>query len=240
MLSEKFSPNVLQHVAHLHDGGKEEEQLGILAGVTGNLQSQQSRGVTDKVNANHQAPLDFRSALEKMFGVAGENAADRNEKKRVNRNEDAEHCVPFPRDKNVLNRQDDEERPEKRAMIAALRRRECDELAQSDKRHEREQHDGANETKKESGAKDDHDDPPRPNASIKIGDDLARLIALRRFAKNLSDNSGEKEERNNATNEPDGLSIAHEAGVRSSIACRARWTNEFFSSLGSRKIGEPK
>ncbi len=95
-------------------------------------------------------------------------------------------------------------------------------------------HDRADETEKERGAKDDNDDPPRPDASVEIHNDFARLIALRGFAKNLSDDGGEKEKRNDAAHEPDGLSIVHEAGVRSSIAFCARWTNEFFSSLGWR------
>ncbi len=139
MFSEKFSPNVLQHVAHLHDGGEEKKQLGVLAGITGNLQGQQSRGVADEINTDHQAPLNFRGAFQKMFGIARENAADGNEKKRVDRNKNREHRVPLARDENVLDRQDDEERPEERAMIAAFRRCERDEFAQGDKRHERKQ-----------------------------------------------------------------------------------------------------
>ena len=67
VFAEQLAPDVLQHVAELHDDDEEEEQPRVLAHVAGDLQHQQRRHVADAVDADHQSPLDLRAALEKAF-----------------------------------------------------------------------------------------------------------------------------------------------------------------------------
>src|SRR5690606_29509304 len=56
-LAEGLAPDVLQDVANLHHEDEEEEELGVFARVTGDLQLEQRGRVAEAVNANHQRPL---------------------------------------------------------------------------------------------------------------------------------------------------------------------------------------
>src|SRR5688500_8109555 len=112
MFAECFAPDVLEDVIHLDHGDKPDEQLRIFAEVIGNSQSEKRGRVADAIDADHESPLQLRSAFEKAFAVTSGGGADRQDEKAVNGNEDDEETVPIHSEENVLQRQDDEEYPE--------------------------------------------------------------------------------------------------------------------------------
>ena len=59
MATKSLSENVLQNVGELHNGYKKEEQLAVLSLIPWNFQAQKRRSVADKINAHHEAPLNF-------------------------------------------------------------------------------------------------------------------------------------------------------------------------------------
>src|ERR1041385_6506568 len=120
--AEKFSEDVLENIAELGDGDEEEKEFGILVFVSGNVEIKQRGRVAEGINADHEGPLDFGGAFEEAFGIAGEGGAQRDEKEGINGNENGEEAIPVFVDEGVMERRDDEECPEKRAMIAAARR----------------------------------------------------------------------------------------------------------------------
>jgi hypothetical protein len=139
------------------------------------MERQQRGHVAHAINADHEGPLDLGGALEEMLAVAGQRAARRHEDERIDRDEDREEPIPLHGDEVVLQRRDDEEGPEQRAVVAGPRGRERDELAQREERHEAEQDHRAQAAGGERDAEDGDHDPPGLHAGVEVGDDLVRV-----------------------------------------------------------------
>ena len=90
MFAEHFPPHILQHVAHLRDQNEKEKQFAVLSFVAGNVQAEDRRRVTHAIDANHQRPLDLGGSLQETLAVAPNHAANGNEQKGVNRDENDE------------------------------------------------------------------------------------------------------------------------------------------------------
>ena len=135
----RLSPDVLQHVAQLHDEHEKEHQRRRLLLVARNPQHQQRRHVADEIDADHQPPLVGRRALEESLGVACQRGPDGEEHRDVDRDQDAEQAVPADPDQRYCSGVTTKKRPEQRAMIAGAGRRQRDELAKREQRDRREQ-----------------------------------------------------------------------------------------------------
>src|SRR5688500_7265228 len=133
MFAEGLAPDVLEDVVHLNDGDEPEEEFRVFAEVVWDLEREERGRVAHAVDADHSGPLHFGGAFEETFAIAGGRATHGQDQEGVNWNENDEEAVPFRGEKNVVERQDDEEEPEKAAMVTEARGCECDEFAQRPK-----------------------------------------------------------------------------------------------------------
>ena len=129
----ELAPDVLQHVAHLHDDDEKKKQPRILALEAVDFEHQQRRHVADAIHADHQAPLNLRAAFQERGRITGDGNSRRDEEKRVDRNQNGEESIPPRGHEVVLQRCDDEENPEESAVIRGAGGREGDEFAQREK-----------------------------------------------------------------------------------------------------------
>ena len=69
------APDVLQHVARLHDYDQKQHQLHAVAALK--IQQKKRRDVRDTKHADHQRPLDLRRALQKICRIAANSRQNR-------------------------------------------------------------------------------------------------------------------------------------------------------------------
>ena len=69
---EQLAPDILQHVADLHDDDQESDQKHVTALVAWDGQAEQRWNMGDAEDANHQRPLHLGNADQEMIGVAPE------------------------------------------------------------------------------------------------------------------------------------------------------------------------
>ena len=91
------------------------------AGIFALRQDQQVSDVTDAEHQSHDAPMERTSGAQKVFGLADQHHAQRQQQKNVDWNENNKHAVPSGGDPTVLqwNR---EISPEKHAPVSAAGR----------------------------------------------------------------------------------------------------------------------
>ena len=90
MATKALPTDVLEDVAYLNDADEEEEEISILSFIARNFQAEQSRRITDKINAYHEPPLNLGVAGKKVLEVSLDHAANRYEQVDVHRDEDTE------------------------------------------------------------------------------------------------------------------------------------------------------
>ncbi|CAN5290908.1 hypothetical protein BH18ACT12_BH18ACT12_11980 [soil metagenome] len=157
----------------MHDDNKEEQQLGVLALVSLNVEEQKRWCVADAVHTRHQSPLNCRRAFKEALRLSREHEPRGHEQERVDRDHDAEEAVPLDADQDVLDRCDEEEAPDERSVIDSGGRAERDEFAQGQKRDQREQNDRAAAAAGHCDREGNAHDPPRTHTGIDVGDRLA-------------------------------------------------------------------
>lgn len=168
-----LAPHILQDVAELHRQDKEEEQIGVFSLIAGNRQGKNHRHVADRVDTDEQGPLDAGRAHEEVLCLAGEDAAEGDENKGVNGNEDREHPVPMNADQKIVQWQDDKERPEKDLMIGSFSSVQGDELPHREEGKHREKHGRENRAEQNRGAENCRHDPPRAYPRVQVRDGAA-------------------------------------------------------------------
>ncbi|MNE46273.1 hypothetical protein D3C80_1406000 [compost metagenome] len=71
-LAKELAAHVLQHVRQLHDDHQVGDQQQVVPLEPGNIQRQQCRHERHAEHRDHQPPLHFRGALEKVRAVAAQ------------------------------------------------------------------------------------------------------------------------------------------------------------------------
>src|SRR5688500_7086490 len=155
MSAEPLSPEELKDVVCFDDEDEPEEQLGVLAFVAGNFQAEESGCIAEAINAHHQAPLNFRGALEEALAIAIHSAARGQNQEGIDRNEDDEEVEPIQREQVILHGNHDEEREEEAAVIGEAGRRERNEFAESPEGTEGEENVGGGLAEPGGNEKDD-------------------------------------------------------------------------------------
>ena len=133
MTSQSFAPDVLENIADLNDDDEKNQEFGVLTFVARDVEEEERRGAADTIDADHQAPLDFGGALKEMVAIARNRASERHEQERADGYEKGKEPIAMCGYQIILQRCDDEKDPEQGPVIAKLRRRERDKLAQSQK-----------------------------------------------------------------------------------------------------------
>lgn len=73
------------------------------------------------INADHDAPLQFRIALQKALWVIGQRADHRNCKKHIHRDKHGDQIKPFGDHEPELRRQHHKKRQHQAAVVAMAR-----------------------------------------------------------------------------------------------------------------------
>src|SRR5207247_1216600 len=158
----------------------------------------------------------------------------RNEEEGIDRNEHGEEPIPLDGHEPVLQRRDDEEDPEKRAMIRRAGGSEGDEFAKSKEREQREEDDRSDAAGQQRQREDRRHDPPGADPRVEVVDHRVGSAELQK----LADDGGHEQDAENASEQPERLSIVKKVHHRRSsrMALRARSRNGSFSSPISTRI----
>ena len=196
--------------------------------------------MAETISANHNAKLNFRSAFQKMLGVARDRNARWNKNESKDRDHDREEAVPLDADEVVLQRHDHEEAPEQSAVIAAAGGNERHVLAHGEEGDDGEENERTDAPDQDGTREDGAHLPPCADTCVEVvncGVVGARLLA---GAKDVPDDARNDQERDHAAKQPDEFWIAesfkHQAGPirrRLLTASRARSRKASFSSSGA-------
>jgi hypothetical protein len=75
--AQQLAPDILQHIARLHDQDQESDQQQLAMLETGYRQCQQRRHVRHAIDGDHQAPLHFGDPPHELRSVAAQRRHDR-------------------------------------------------------------------------------------------------------------------------------------------------------------------
>ena len=131
-----------------------------------------------------------------MLGITGHSDARRNKNASEHRDHNGEQAVPLDPDEVILQRHDDEETPEERAMVATPCGDEGHVLAHGEERNDAEENERPDAPDEDGGGEDGAHLPPGADACVEVvnrGTADARLLAATKNAANDARNGEEAE-----------------------------------------------
>ena len=206
------APDILHAVGKLHQENEEEEEaeVGAAAGfLPTDPHVEERRGEGEAVDADDQAGLDLRRPFEEALVVTCHRHPGEHEERAVEREEDAEQVVAVVGDEDVVERREQEEHPEQRAVVPLARGGKRDELAEGPERHEPTEDHRRRRPEPEGRGEDGADDPPAAEAEVEHVHGCRVEAAVWLAGEELPYGGGHREEEEHPGDEGDRADVVH-------------------------------